>query len=229
MVEEANTSAASGGDAFNAETLNKLTKNDLINLVLQLNAEKQAMEEERKLLHEINIRVIALERSQYLHEQYGRRESVEITGIPTTVGIHNLEDEVIKVYNAAEVQVFGRQLMKEDISACHRIGKKQQTTIVRFVNRKFAFAGLVSGKNLKGKNIYNDSNIYINNSFCREFGKYGYFIRRLKDKKQICGYRIRNGVYEIQLAQNDDYVQISHVSDFATLNLDIEQFNKKRE
>ena len=163
---------------------------------------------------------------KYLHEQYGRRESVEISGIPV-VENQNLEDEVIKVYNEAKVNVFGRQLKKEDISACHRIGKKQETTIVRFVNRKFAFAGLVNGKNLKDSELYNNS-IYINNSFCKEFGKYGFFIRRLKQKKDIFGYRIRNGVYQIKVTQNDEFVEISHVTDFALHNLNVDQFNTRK-
>ena len=90
---------------------NKLTKNELINLVLQLKTEKEALQAERQLLGDIENRVIALERRQYLHEQYGRRESVEISGIPV-VENQNLEDEVIKVYNEAKVQVFGRQLKK---------------------------------------------------------------------------------------------------------------------
>ena len=226
MMEETSTAAAPTNDAYNPDLLNKLTKSDLINLVLQLKTEKEALEAERKILCDVENRVVALERRQYLHEQYGRRESVEISGIPV-VENQNLEDEVIKVYNEAKVNVFGRQLKKEDISACHRIGKKQETTIVRFVNRKFAFAGLVNGKNLKDSELYNNS-IYINNSFCKEFGKYGFFIRRLKQKKDIFGYRIRNGVYQIKVTQNDEFVEISHVTDFALHNLNVDQFNTRK-
>ena len=207
------------GGAFNAETLEKFKKGELIELVMQLQTEKEALKEEKESLQKITSRVVELERSQYLYEQYARRESVEVSGIPTTVKIDDLEDAVIDVYNRAKVQVFGRELRKEDISACHRVGKKKEVTIVRFVNRKWAWQGMISGKNLKG------TSIYINNSFCPEFAKYGYYIRRLKP--QLKGYRVRHGVYQVQLDEEGDYFEISHSSDFAKYGLDIEPFQKK--
>ena len=207
MIEEPTGS----GGAFNAEVLEKFKKTELIELVLQLQTEKDTLKEERESLQLITSRVVQLERSQFLYEQYARRESVEITGIPTSVKIDDLEDAVIDVYNRAKIQVFGRELQKEDISACHRIGKKKEVTIVRFVNRKWAWQGLISGKNLKG------TPVYINNSFCPEFAKYGYFIRR----------RVRHGVYQLQLEDDGDYMEISHSSDFSKYGLDIEPFQKK--
>ena len=210
---------------FNTDVLDRMKKNELIDLVIQLQAEKEAIKEEQKQLVDLNKRVIELERSQYLYEQYGRRESIEISGIPTTVTIERLEEEVIKVYKAAKVEIFGRELRKDDISACHRLGKKKETTIVRFVNRKFAFAGLVNSKNLKDTDIYGN-NVYINNSLCREFSRYGFIIRRLKTKKSITGYRIRHGVYQIQLEQNGEYFEISHETDFAKHGLSIDEFKQ---
>ena len=209
------TVAISG--AFNADVLEKFKKNELIDLVLQLQTEKDALKEEKESLQKITSRVVELERSQYLYEQYARRESIEISGIPTSVKTDDLEDAVIEVYNQANVKVFGREVTKEDISACHRIGKKKEVTIVRFVNRKWAFQGLISGKNLKGKS---ENPVYINNSFCPEFAKYGYYIRRLKS--QLAGYRVRNGVYQIQLQRDGDYMEISHTSDFAKYGLNID-------
>ena len=135
---------------FKSDVLEKMKKAELVELVLQLKAEKEAIQEDRKHLGDLTNRIVELERSQFLYEQYGRREAIEITGIPTDIEVNKLEDEVIKVYNTANVQVFGRGLRKEDISACHRIGKKQETTIVRFINRKFAFAGLVNSKKPEG-------------------------------------------------------------------------------
>lgn len=209
------------GGAFNADVLEKFKKNELIELVLQLQTEKDALKEERESLQIIKARVTELERSQYLYEQYARRESVEISGIPTSVAINDLEDAVIDVYNRAKVQVFGRELQKEDISACHRVGKKKEVTIVRFTNRKWAWQGLYCGKNLKGTSRIP---VYINNSFCPEFAKYGYYIRRLKP--QLAGYRVRHGVYQVQLQRDGDFMEISHSSDFAKHGLDIKPFLK---
>ena len=210
---------------FHPDVLDRMKKNELIELILQLQTEKEAIREEQKNISDLNKRVIQLERSQFLYEQYGRRESIEISGIPTTVADAHLEDEVIKVYNTAKVQVFGRNLQKEDISACHRLGRKKETTIVRFTNRKFAFAGLINSKNLKDSNIYNN-NVYINNSFCKEFNKFGFIIRRLKAKKKLTGYRVRHGVFQIQLEQNGEFFEISHETDFETHGICIDEFRQ---
>ena len=92
---------------------------------MELQREKNVLPRQQESQSELADRVNELERSQYMYEQYGRRESVEITGIPANIIQENHFDN----------------------SVCHRIGKK--VTIVRFVNRKFAYAGLSNGKNLK--------------------------------------------------------------------------------
>ena len=211
---------------FNPDVLDRMKKNELIDLILQLQTEKEEIREEQKKSGDLHKRVVELERSQFLYEQYGRRESIEISGIPTTVADDNLEDEVIKIYKTAKVEVFGRDLRKDDISACHRLGKKKETTIVRFVNRKFAFAGLMNSKNLKDAKLYNN-NVYINNSFCKEFSRYGFIIRRLKAQKKLFGYRVRHGVYQIQLEQNGNFFEVSHETDFAKHGICIDEFQQK--
>ena len=115
--------------------------------------------------------------------QYGRRESVEISGIPedeneTTA---QLQDEVIKLYEKAGVIVEGRGPEKVDISSCQRIGKKGNT-IYRFVNRKFAWAGISNSKNLKDAGLY-DSDVYINSNFCKPFQQIGFVIRKFRKRE----------------------------------------------
>ena len=206
-------------EVFEEDKLNSFKKNQLVSLVLQLQKESIALKQQKE--GDLEKRVIALERSQFLYEQYGRRESVEITGIPSNIEQKDLENEVIKVFNEAKVQVHGRPLEPMDITACHRIGKKN-VTIVRFVNRKFAYAGLTCGKNLKGTNVYGGTPIYINNSFCKEFNRYGYIIRKLQKLSLISGYKVKNGVYFIKLNGTENFQEVSHVSDFEKYDLDIE-------
>ena len=207
---------------FDIVKLASFGKDELVSLVLQLQEEK--MEIAKNLVdlnRNLESRVVALERSQFLYEQYGRRESLEITGIPKRVDQNALEDEVIKIFNEAKVEVHGKKLEARDIAACHRIGRKGETTICKFVSRKFAYAGLVNGKNLKGSKLYGDGNIFINNSLCREFSHYGYLIRKLKKSKAILGYTQKHGVYHIKRIGQDDFVEISHVSDFKKYGLDV--------
>ena len=117
---------------FNSEVLDKMKKAELVEMVLALQTEKQTLVDERKhMLGSLTDRIVALERSQFLYEQYGRRESIEISGIPTSVKDDDLEEEVRRIYQTAEVLVFGRDVCKVDISACYRLGKKKETTIIR--------------------------------------------------------------------------------------------------
>ena len=70
-----------GADLFDAEVLNEMKKEHLVKLVLELQNEKKLLVEQKDSLTEVKDRVIALERSHLMYLQYGRRESVEITGI----------------------------------------------------------------------------------------------------------------------------------------------------
>ena len=164
-------------DMFDEKKLAEFKKPQLIELVLELQKEKNLLIKQKENVSDIQTRLCELERSHFLYLQYGRRESVEITGIPKEVPQEDLEQEVIKIYKEAKVSVHGKELSNFDISACHRIGKRD-VTIVRFTNRKFAMEGLYKGKNLKGTKLYGSSPIYINNSFCREEPSHG-LVQRL--------------------------------------------------
>ena len=43
--------------------------------------------------------------------QYMRRDTIEITGIPADVGNQNLEEEVVKIYKKAGVEINGKNLV----------------------------------------------------------------------------------------------------------------------
>ena len=207
--------------------LGKKTKDQLIELIKNLSNENAALFNENSVLKEIQShiettdkRLEKLEREQNKHLQYTRRNSIEVTGIPTTVRHTDLEGEILKIYNAAEVSVHGKNLNVSDIQACHRIGKKG-VTICMFVNRKFAKEGLYCGKNLRGKNLYDQgTNIYINNSFCDEFRYLNYLVRKAKSEGRIFRWKVKNGVNFIQKEEDDEsFIEISHKNDLISSNL----------
>ena len=72
------------------------SKNELIDMIMSLKTEVSTITEEYKKL--INLRFYHLERSHYMNLQYGGRDTVEITGIPTSVEDGALEDEVIEIF-----------------------------------------------------------------------------------------------------------------------------------
>ena len=69
-------------------------------------------------------------------DQYGRRENLEIIGIPSRITDNYLESEVLHILRKIGVH----HLTSYSIVGCHRIGKPDKNgsrnTIVRFLHRK---------------------------------------------------------------------------------------------
>ena len=150
-----------------AAALLNLSKNQLIEVIVGLKGEVAKLHDDFKKI--IDLRLYHLERNQNLFMQYNRRENFEIVGIPQAIEDDKLEDEVIDIMREAKVQVNRQPLKRSDIAAVHRL-KDAKTTIVRVVNRKFAKESIMCGRNLKDTKRYGEnSKIYVNNSFCREF------------------------------------------------------------
>ena len=202
------------------DNLMSLSKQQLVKLIESLKNENDMLKDLNKTIVNNGSRLEKLEREQNLHFQYQRRDTVEITGIPQNVHQDNLEDEVIKIFDAMEVKVNGNQLSKIQIHACHRIGKKN-VVIVKVVNRKFATKALYSGSKLKDVNMYGNSKIYVNNSFCREFQFFNFLIRKASKAKIINRYKIKHGVMFVQQVIDGDFHKISHKNDLIKLGIDV--------
>ena len=195
-------------------------KNELIKMINTLKEENTALKLLQTLYLKQNERVEKLERQFYLNQQYQRRNTIEITGIPDTIAQNQLQNEVIKIYTAAQIVVDGDTLERRDIQACHRIGKKG-VTICKFVNRKFANEGLYNGRNLKGKDLYgNNSKVFINNSFCDEYRHINFLVRQAKKNNSIFRWKVKHGVNYIKVNENDDdFEEISHLNDLVNLKV----------
>ena len=200
-------------------SLNNLSKKELIEKVNQLQMENSVLKELQAFMKLSNERLEKLEREQNWHFQYQRRNSIEITGIPESVDQKDLEDEVVNIFKVAGVKVNGRELDNFQMQACHRIGKKG-ITIVKFVNRKFAYEGLRCGRNLKGKEIFGaNSKVYINNSFCREYQYLNYCVRKAKSNNKIFRWKVKHGVNLIQVDDGGDFIEITHKNDLIKLGI----------
>ena len=100
--------------------------------------------------------------------------------------------------------------------------------ICKFVNRKFAYAALVNGRNLRDAKIYDEdgdstvgNKIYINSSLCPEFGYLHYAVRNAKKKSEIHSYKVKHGVMFIKKSENSELCEISHVKDLERYNLTV--------
>ena len=193
--------------------LEELSREELVVMVQNL------QKRNRELEVKVDKRLEILERVQNSSLQYLRRDSVEISGIPDTVPQAQLEDEVIKLFNVAGVKVDNQKLNKLQIHACHRIGSKG-VTIVKTVNRKFAEQGLYCSKNLKGKSPY-PTDVYINSSFCKEYGFLNFIVRKAKREGKIFRYRVKKGVTSVQLIENGEFIDITHKVDLIKCDIDV--------
>ena len=137
--------------ALTEESLNKLSKTDLVALVVNLQDKMETMKsnlnekisnltdevQKRNTSFELlkldfsaarignnflNERLIALKRQCWANAQYSRREWLEFTGIPSSVSDKDLEEVVCKAITKGGVDINA-----DDIEDCHRVGNKGQT------------------------------------------------------------------------------------------------------
>lgn len=87
-------------------------------------------------------------------EQYTRRNSVRVLGIPENKNV-NVENEVLSLFNST----LGLSVTVENIDRCHRVGafnksrKKPRPIIVKFVSYRTRAMVCASRRKLKGSNI----------------------------------------------------------------------------
>ena len=86
--------------------------------------------------------MIAIEKRIAEQEQYSKRETVELVGLPDNTNGGELEDAVIKTFKEAGVKVT-----KRSFNAIHRLWNKK-VVIAKLVNRRDALALLRNKKKL---------------------------------------------------------------------------------
>ena len=77
----------------------------------------------RNIVSYLNKRIVSLESNHNMLEQYGRRNNIEITGIPDTVQDNELENKVIEIFDA-----IGVEANSADFKDFHRVGKSKNNS-----------------------------------------------------------------------------------------------------
>ena len=98
-------------------------------IIKNLQAENERL---REKVSSLESKVTSLEIDQNKLEQYGRRNNIEVSGIPDSVKENCLEEKIISVFTSVGIEV-----KSYDIEACQRIEKSRncsKKTIVRFSN-----------------------------------------------------------------------------------------------
>ena len=221
---------------FTEEALDKLKKNDLINIVLDLQnkletVNTETLEEVRKLnetfvklesdLHitkNVNSllekKMISMERQCWANAQYSRRECVEVLGIPSNVSHECLEDKVISIFGS-----IGCDISKDGIEACHRISKKNDSVIIKFSKRKVCQSILSAKRHLRNLDtnkvdLPENTKIFVNESLCPYYRVLWAKSKRLQILGKISNFYFSNSAIKIRRNENSDPISITHCADF---------------
>ena len=142
LINSSSESEVSPSPLEVVDPVNKLTER-LSLLESQFMKQSKELKRVKSLVSELEFtiddqfdNIYVLEKQLNRLDQYGRRENIELVGIPNEVTDKELESEVLKI-----LRVIGlSHLQHFNIIACHRIGTKdrygRRNKIVRFVNRK---------------------------------------------------------------------------------------------
>ena len=172
-------------EALSEESLNKLTKpeivaaymnlqtkmtkmeSNMINDVRKLNGNLEKLRSELDVTKNVNSllsdRLTSLDRQCWANAQYSRRECVEISGIAKSVEDNALESTLCKIFDKV-----GMEINQNHIEACHRVGR-QGNAIVKFTRPKDCQHLLKIKKDLskltfEDINLARDTKIFVNQS-----------------------------------------------------------------
>ena len=184
-----------------------------------INSLKSNLEDTRNENDLLKQRVVDLEKDLARLDQYGRRQNVEIAGIPNSVSNKALEKEIINILH--EIGMYW--IDSYSIVGCHRIGGKDRfgsrNVIIRFLHRKDSEAALKRKRELsKCKDIGYD-HLFISENLCPAFRSVLKDLTDLKRAGHIEAVWVTNGTikYKIEDKASVKPEKIYHKSDISLL------------
>ena len=135
-------------------------------LYTEIRTLKRRVLDSEYLIEENTDYIYFLEKEVSRIDQYGRRENVEISGIPENISDEELEKTVIAI-----LQKMGlKRIQSYGIVGCHQLGKRDRfgnrNTIIRFVNRKDAIWCFQNRKNLQLCRELGFRNLFLMENLC---------------------------------------------------------------
>ena len=146
-------------------------------------------------------------------DQYTRRESLVISGIPESITQNNLEPTVLNIIRNIGIM----NVSSYEVTACHRLYNKNNRypprTIIRFTNRKIVELCLSNRDRLKT----NRHNINMNLRFYEHLTDSNEAVLKecikLAQFEIINSYFIRNGFIKIVVNNGDKPLKIHHTAE----------------
>ena len=145
------------------------------------------LEDENKLLktevYVLENKITDLEIHNNL-DQRSCRNNVEISRIPLSVSDNQLEEKVVDILKAIDVNIT-----TNEIEVCHRLGNKKENVIVRVINRKHCLKALQNKKKFKSidKNAVgiSNENLFISENLTPASSKLAFSCQKLKRDGEI--------------------------------------------
>ncbi len=186
-------------------------RNGLVDLHIKVN------ERENDMLR-MDRQIDTLDRDLMDLQQYIRRPTIEISGIPDHIEQRDLESYVI---NQILQRTLGYTLHPMAIVACHRLKKrnprKPANVVCRFVNRKLAIDA-ISGRN-KLKTFPHLRRIYIHDNLCPRYKEIFDKLSELKRERVVNHVWSFNG--KVHYKQSDNRwvrgTRVFHMNDLEPL------------
>ncbi len=175
----------------------------------------------KKRIHSLQVKVNDLEKDFESNLQYQRKSNVVITGIRENVIHDELEGIVLTVFN----NVCLHDINSRDIVACHRLSKKTNNVLVKFVNSKDATALLdskdaINSMNLNDTGLANNcEKIYVQEHLSPYISNLAYRCRCLKRENKVEKTKIQKGIVKVLVKDENGFSwsNIQHISDIVKL------------
>ena len=181
--------------------LNEL-KNCNVDLVKQYKTMKRRIGKAEQSIDEQLDYIYFLEREVARLDQYGRRENLEIAGIPEYISDNELEANVLHILRKIGVT----HLDSYAIVGCHRLGKKLKNgcrnTIVRFLHRKDTISCLKSANRLHLCKDLGFTNLRIMENLCPAYRSIFDSLSNLKRDGRIKKLWTFNGTVNFKFSDN---------------------------
>jgi len=148
------------------------------------------------------------ERERLKQLQAQRRNSVVIRGVPEYSKGDALKYDVVQI-----LQTIVPSIADVHVSEVFRAGP---LVVCKFMDQEVAMEVLLHSKILAGAK----SNVFVEPSLIREYAHLNYLIRMAHDNGRVFAYRIRDGVNQLKLKEEDEeFTDITHKTDLIKLGL----------
>ena len=154
------------------------------------------------------------------HEQYTRRNNIEIQGIPATVADDHLENKVIDIFRCFKINSDS-----SDIEDWHRLGNSTpKNAIVGFVSRKFCKKALQAKFDLRkmtSAELHFDTSpvLHFSENLTPYNQHFAWKCRELTRANLIHITWSSKGLIKIRSSMNEKPIPIEHENDIFNLHL----------